>query len=59
MEDLLDLLKERLAVKLGCRHEGVLSQQNMLPAEGSVEVVVKNLKRLFVPSVEDDLDGVL
>ena len=40
MEDLLYLLKERLTVQLGSRYKRVFSEQDMLAAKGSVEVVV-------------------
>ena len=59
VEHLLDLLQEGLAIELCCRHESILSEQNVLTSQGGVEVFVQQVKRLLIPPLKDNLDGIL
>ena len=59
VEHFLDLLQERLAIQLSCAHEGIFTQQNVLSTQSSVEIFVQKVKRAFIASLQNDLDGVL
>lgn len=69
MEDFADLLQKALSVELGCGHESVLLQEDVLATKGRIEAIIvkvksnllvgQNVEWLFFSSVEDDFDGIL
>lgn len=59
VEDFLDLLEERFAIEHGAWNERVLSEQNVLTFQSGVEVLIEQIKWLFVFPVQNDFNGIL